>query len=167
MTPAQCVVLCTACLGFLGAIVAALLPHILVNKNKEVYLLKKEAIFESLTLLDDYMALLLNKNDDKVVVRDKSADLTLQARDCLNKLLITCKDKKVIETFCAIIYPQGYGKAEPDLADYIAFKILCRRALGIGTKLARNAETITFLSDLNGCETGACRVRRKSDATKC
>lgn len=159
MTPAQYVVLCTACLGFLGAVAAAVLPHFLVNKNQEVYLLKKEAILESLTFLDDYMASFLEKNGTRVVQRNEAMELTLRARDCLNKLLIACKNKKIIETFCALIYPQGYGKSEPDLEDYLLFKILCRRALGIRTKLARNADTVAFLSELSvgGVETGVVK----------
>ncbi len=161
MTPAQYVVLCAACLGMFGAVIAALLPQILVNKNREVYLLKKQAILESLTFLDDYMALSLQKGDARIVQRAEGEDLTLRARDCLNKLLITCKNKKVIETFCALIYPQGYGREEPNIDDYISFKILCRRALGIRTKLARDAETIAFLSDLNACGVGVCQIRKK------
>ena len=79
MTPAQYVVLCTACLGLIGAVAAAILPHFFVNKNQEVYLLKKQAILDSLNFLDDRMELYLGRTDDSIVTKSSEENLTRHA----------------------------------------------------------------------------------------
>lgn len=106
-----------------------------LHKRNSSFDIKKDAIFEALNFLDTYISW-LDINNGVIPVRkyiDKT-NLTIQARQIHNKLCITCKNKKIAESFVYMICPDlKEGENFPVFEKYDEFRNECRKELGIDT----------------------------------
>ena len=138
-------------LSLILSFACSLFSILYINKRKELYLIKKEAIFETLNFLDDFLST-TQFSDIKPVTSIKNEqdkeNLTLRARVCFNKLIATCKNPEIIDAFCKIIFPQHYykGKDTIKLEDYHIFRMLCRQELGLKKEPNYNKYDIVFIS---------------------
>lgn len=82
-----------------------------------IYNIKKEAIFESLTIIDIYLSW-LKFNNNLIPCRQDTTilDITVKARQCFNNLCLTCSNEKLINLFGEIFFKkdsnilQSYAK---------------------------------------------------------
>lgn len=83
-------------------------------KKQETFKIKKDAIYETLEFLDDYISWMdLEENGRKVEAKRKevtSTELTLKARDCYNKLCTTCDNKDLTENFIKLVFKKDENK---------------------------------------------------------
>ena len=142
-------------LSILLTFVISLISILHINKKKELYLIKKEAILETLKFLDDFLSIKTFYNypaNRQAITRinaENIQDLTFTGRTCFNKLIITCKNADIIDTFCKIIFPQYYYRDKTiKLSDYHNFRMLCRKELGLKNEPTYNKEDITFLAEI-------------------
>lgn len=142
-------------LSILTSFTISLISILYINKRKELYLLKKEAIFEVLKFLDDFLSTKTfdtYAKDQKVITRFSNTgaeELTFRARECFNKLILTCKNSEIIDTFCKIILPQYYYEdGFIKMKDYHMFRMLCRKELGLKKEPKYNSKDITFLANI-------------------
>ena len=130
MTTSEIILLITTVLGVVGTILASIIPQIMANKKQEIYLVKKEAILESLNFLDDYFSYEFSKQGD-IPCKTNSQDLTFIGRACFNRLLTVCDNFELVDAFCKIFCPKAYDKSYADLNDYNEYRKLCRKELGL------------------------------------
>ena len=93
---------------------------------------------------DDYCGDIVK---NKITTNEEN--LTIKARECFNKLIITCKNAEIIDCFCKLILPENYyedGKIK--MADYHKFRMLCRKELGLSGEPKYNSDKITFLAKI-------------------
>ena len=149
------------CLSVLTAIsiiltfIVSLCSMLRINKRKELYLIKKEAIFEALNFLDDFLSTktfntcLKRENIITKIGKDNFQELTFRGRECFNKLVITCDDSELIDTFCKIILPQYYYEDKSiKMNDYDNFRMLCRKELGLKQNTKCNRDDIIFIASI-------------------
>ena len=135
----------------MGIISTPISAALIFNKRKEIYLVKKEAVLDCLSFLDDYLSVLYFYNDKEKqtitkYVKDDD-ELTFRARDCFNKLILTCKNEEVIDVFCKLIFPQYYNfDNKAHLSDYHKFRMLCRKELGLKKEPKYNKKDIVFIN---------------------
>lgn len=112
------------------------------HQNEHIYDVKKDTIQESLDCLDDYLSWLNYNSNVTPVRRDiDDSDLTLKARKCYNKLVLTCESKELPQMFLNIIFDGEANKMEL----YNKYRNLSRSELGIETELELDEQSV-FLS---------------------
>lgn len=112
------------------------------HQNEHIYDVKKEAIQESLGCLDDYLSWLNYDSNVTPVRRDiNDKDLTIKARECYNKLVLTCNSKELPKMFLKIIFDDRENKMKL----YNKYRKLSRSELGIETELELDEQSV-FLS---------------------
>ena len=102
-----------------------------VNKQyheQQLYNIKLEAINDSLDFLDKYISW-HTFDSGKLPVREKISkeQLTVKARHCYNRLIITCQNEELLKCFNRICF----HKQENILELYINFRNLARKELGL------------------------------------
>ncbi|HCC34910.1 MAG TPA: hypothetical protein DEQ02_04480 [Ruminococcaceae bacterium] len=102
------------------------------SKKARVHDIKKEAIFKSLALIDDFLAELLKyAGEEGVVVSVDRTDkeYTKEARACFNELMLTCNNEALLNAFVKMFFSNLYGNNA--LQDYEEYRNLCRKELGL------------------------------------
>lgn len=115
------------------------------SQNEHIYKIKKETIQDSLTFLDDYFSW-LNYDSDVIPVRKDTneRELTIKARECYNKLVLTCESKELPKMFLKIIFDNETNKMEL----YNKYRNLSRRELGIKSDLELDQKSV-FISRIS------------------
>ena len=114
-------------------------------KQQSIYDVKKEAIFESLDVLDLYLSW-LNYDDNSIVpFREQTTplDITTKARQCFNNLCITCESEALINLFGQIIFDKNSNV----LCLYEKFRNEARKELGLSE--IEFDKNIIFLSQVS------------------
>lgn len=137
MTASEIILLITTILGIVGTILAAVIPQVMANKKQAIYVIKKDAILESLNFLDDYFSYEFSKQDGSPCKTDKN-DLTFRGRACFNKLITASDNSELVDKFCQFFCPNLYGKEYASLEDYKNYRELCRKELGLKRELPYN-----------------------------
>lgn len=98
------------------------------HKNQIVYDIKKEAIFESLTIIDLYLSW-LNYDNNLIPCREKTTplEITIKARRCFNNLCITCENERLITLFGEILFKKHINV----LSYYCEYRNEARKELSI------------------------------------
>jgi len=147
MTEYEIIMTIIAFIGVVGAVLSSILSSVLFSKNKEIYLIKKEAILQSLEFLDDYLSTIKWTNVEQESSCKVKEDLTFQARNCLNKLILTCKNQEIFETFMKILYPQCFNNINI-VQEYERFKYVCRQELGKKKKIIWPNKDLIFIAKI-------------------
>ena len=83
-------------------------------KKQETFKIKKDAIYETLEFLDDYISWMdLEENGCKAEAIRKeitTTELTLTARKCYNKLCTTCDNESLINIFVDLVFGESKNK---------------------------------------------------------
>lgn len=114
-------------------------------QNEYIYDIKKDTIQESLDFLDDYLSW-LTYDTNVVPIRNNITDseLTIKARKCYNKLVLTCESKELPKVFLEIIFNDTTNKMEL----YNKYRNLSRREMGIEMELELDTESV-FISKVS------------------
>ena len=124
----------SALIAFAGVLASSLISYWVsrhVYVSKQIFDIKKEALLSALAVLDDYLSWLEFINPDGSQSPDSmrrnitSLELTLAARECYNKLCVTCDNKKILSTFLEIIF----GKPKSVCEEYDKFRCAVRKEL--------------------------------------
>ena len=100
-------------------------------KQGELYIIKKQAIFNSLDLIDTYISWLTLNNGENNVVPERiditPLELTQMGRKCYNELCLTCDNSKLLELFLEIVF-----NSESNIfVNYAEYRNLAREELGL------------------------------------
>lgn len=97
-------------------------------KKESVYLIKKEAILDSLRIIDLYLSW-LNYDSGVVPIREDiaSLDLTKKVRECYNNLCVSCDNNELIQLFLDIIF----CKDKDPMELYVNYRNKVRQELGL------------------------------------
>ena len=109
--------------------------NIKLQEKATIYSAKKEALYEVLSFMDNYVSW-LTPSSGITPVREKTTILrmTSQARLCYNKLCLYCDNDKLLTLFWDIVCPDGNGQPYPVYSLYNDFRKECRNELGIKEK---------------------------------
>ena len=120
------------------------------HKNQLVYEIKKEAIFESLTVIDLYLSWLNYGDNSHIPCRESTTplEITVKGRACFNQLCVTCESEKLINLFGEILF-----KSHSDVLKYYSeYRNEARKELGI-SKINFD-EDVVFLSKISTSDLG-------------
>ena len=118
----------------ISSAVIGIISVIHFNGKSVVYEIRKNTILRSLSLVDDYLACELIKNDIKgvIVTKEKTVEkFTEEARICFNELRLTCKNEDLLNTFMQLFYPTKFPDKLSILNVYENYIQLCRKELGL------------------------------------
>ena len=106
--------------------------NLLEYKDKELLEIKKVAIFNSLSLIDDFISWLTIDDGQQVAERKSitSLELTELGRKCLNELCLTCDNEELINLFLAILFDNG-DKSGNVFENYAKYRNVARKELGL------------------------------------
>ncbi len=136
--------------GVSGAVLALVGNNFLVNKRAKnydlklekelaIYKYKTEAILEAIEFLENYIA--SAQTEDSPFKEMSAKELTINARACMDKLIVYCDNTEIVEIFDSIILK---GETVEKSADYIKrfknFRNLCREELGLKKVNFKNDE---------------------------
>lgn len=101
------------------------------NKKKNQYEVRQKAVFDSLSLLDDYFSM-KKIGDRKLTTKDdiSTNQIVIREREIYSNLIVTCKNAKIPNTFIDII-----TKDEVKLEELYNYRKLCRKELGLSKKI--------------------------------
>ena len=124
--------------------------HLESYKKQLVYDVKKEAILESLTVIDVYLSWLNYDDNSHIPCRESTTplEITIKARHCFNNLCVTCERERLINLFAEIFFK----KRSDVLHYYVEYRNEAREELGIN-KISFNEEVI-FLSKISTNDLG-------------
>lgn len=114
--------------------------------SEHIYDIKLTAVQESLDFLDDYLSW-LNYNSDVVPIRDEtitSKELTFRARQCYNKLVLTCDSVELPEVFLKMIFENPHN----EMGLYNKYRNLSRKEMGMVSMLELSSEKV-FISKVS------------------
>ena len=126
--------------GIAGAVLALLGNNLLFNKRSKnydlklekelaVYKYKTEAILEAIEFLENYIA---SSQIEKTPFKEMTVnELTIQARSCMDKLVVYCDNAELVETFDSIILKGETVKSKEYIERFKNFRTLCRKELGL------------------------------------
>lgn len=115
------------------------------HQNENIYNIKKDTILESLDFLDDYLSWLSYETNIIPIRNDiNESKLTLKARKCYNKLVLTCETKELPEIFLKIIFDDTLNKMEL----YNRYRNLSRHEMGLEMDLELDKESV-FISKVS------------------
>ena len=99
-------------------------------RKQTIYNIKKNAIFESLTVIDLYLSWLNYDNNFNIPCRQSTTliDITTRARQSFNNLCITCDSEKLINLFGEIFFKK-HSNVMPYYSEY---RNEARKELGMG-----------------------------------
>lgn len=131
-------------------------------KEEETYKVKKDAIYETLQFLDNYLSWLTIDGGKTKAVRNNvtTAELTLEARKCYNKLCTTCDNELLIEKFNKIVFRHD----ENIFCLLNEFRNIARKELGLDEICLSEEEifiNIVSTDELNKKERKQCRDTQK------
>lgn len=106
--------------------------NLLEYKDKELLEIKKVAIFNSLSLIDDFISWLTIDDGQQVAERKSitSLELTELGRKCLNELCLTCDNEELINLFLAILFDSDDEKGNI-FENYARYRNVARKELGL------------------------------------
>ena len=125
-----------ALIAFAGVLLSALVSYWIsrqVYVQNQIFDIKKDALLAALAVLDDYLSWLdfsdSNGNQSpKPMRRDiTSQELTIRARECYNKLCVTCDRSELLSSFLEIIFGGRGNVCEV----YNRFRSAARKELGL------------------------------------
>lgn len=102
-----------ALIAVLGVVLSAIVSYAIATygySRQRIFDVKKDALLSSLVFLDDYLSWLdfsvpecnaLITPERRVV---SSLEMTIAARECYNKLCVTCDNQKLIASFLDIVF---------------------------------------------------------------
>jgi len=96
------------------------------NRSKEKYKVKQDAILSALRFLDtfysylDYSSGIIPKKDDSY----DSTKLTLEGRDCYERLCVSVRNREILEVFLSIVMSPS-----PNVVSLNSFRNLSRKEL--------------------------------------
>lgn len=126
--------------GISGAVLALVGNNFLVNKRSKnydlklekelaIYKYKTEAILEAIEFLENYIA---SSQIEKSPFKEMTvSELTINARACMDKLIVYCDNAELVETFDSIILKGETIKSNVFIERFKNFRILCRKELGL------------------------------------
>lgn len=97
----------------LGVVLSAVVSYAIATygySRQRIFDVKKDALLSSLTFLDDYLSWLdfsMPGSDALITPKRRamtSLEITVAARECYNKLCVTCDDEKLMKVFLDIIF---------------------------------------------------------------
>ncbi len=99
-----------------------------LERKSDVYMIKKEAILDALKFIDTYLSWQDYGNGVTSVRENTSvAFLTLTARECYNKLCLTCNSEHILMCFNKILFDEQIKPMEA----YSEFRNAARSELGL------------------------------------
>ena len=105
--------------------------NLLEYQNKELLAIKRDAIFNSLSLIDTYISWLNIKNGKRVEIPERNSitklELTDMGRRCFNELCLTCDHKEIIDLYLKIIFDKESNVFE----SYTKYRNAARKELGL------------------------------------
>ena len=106
--------------------------NLLEYKDKGLLEIKKVAIFNSLSLIDDYISWTTIDDGRQVSERKNitTLELTELGRRCLNELCLTCDNEELINLFLAILFDNG-DKSGNTFENYAKYRNVARKELGL------------------------------------
>jgi len=119
-------------LSILVSVIIVIIQYIVsirMHRRNNNFDAKREAIQEALDFLD--LCISFRQPDSAykpISMNITDEDLTTKARSAHNKLCVTCKNKKIIELFLAIVVPDKIPY--PMYQYYDEFRNECRKELG-------------------------------------
>lgn len=129
MTSSEVVTFIVAIVSILSSLFVSIYSVKYFNNRGVIYEVKKNAILRSLRLLDDYMssAEWSDKTIKPIMKMDLTTEyLTIEARECYNELIVTCKNSEIIKCFNKIVFSNMFS------SDYLQeFREKCREELGL------------------------------------
>ena len=133
------VAICCCAITAIASIVTTALS--LRNRSKEKYKIKQDAILSALRFLDTYYSY-LDYSSGITPIRKPydSVKMTLECRDCYEKLSVSVNDRSILEEFLSIVL----DKSTNVLCSFNAFRNLSRKELGL-KEIQYNKDSI-FLS---------------------
>lgn len=113
--------------------------NLLEYKSKEILEIKKKAIFNSLSLIDDYISWLTIGDGKNTPERRNitKLELTETGRQCYNELCLTCSNSEILNLFLDILFEKDNESNLLEL--YSKFRNAARKEL--------NLDEINFDSD--------------------
>lgn len=114
-------------------------------RKQIIYDIKKEAIFESLTVIDLYLSWLNYDNNLIIPCRQPTTllDITTRARQCFNNLCITCDSEKLINLFGEIFFKEHSNV----LHYYSEYRNEARKELGMNE--IKFSQEVIFLGKIS------------------
>lgn len=106
-----------------------IISNLIEYQNKELLGIKREAIFNSLSLIDVYISWLTidGRNDLAERKEIKKLELTELGRKCYNELCLTCNSQELINSFLDIFFK----KCSNIFENYSKYRNLARKELGL------------------------------------
>ena len=103
--------------------------NLIEYQNKKLLEIKKEAIFNSLSLIDIYISwLTINEKNDLAERKEITVlELTELGRKCYNELCLTCNSQELINLFLDILFNKDSNIFE----NYSKYRNLARKELGL------------------------------------
>lgn len=102
-----------ALIAVFGVVLSAIVSYAIATygySRQRIFDVKKDALLRSLTFLDDYLSWLDFSvlGSDAVITPERRAmsplEITVAARECYNRLCVTCDDERLIQVFLDIIF---------------------------------------------------------------
>lgn len=124
-------------IGTITEIVEKIKADVALDNQKAalVYQEKFNTILDALSFIDDYIS--WHDIDNQTPIRKKITvvDLTLRARSCFNRLMLTCDNEEIVELFLKIFENNSAGSNSQLFLDYNKFRLLLRKELNIVTDI--------------------------------
>ena len=108
--------------------------NLLEYKDKGLLEIKKVAIFNSLSLIDDFISWSTIDDGQQVSERKNITplELTELGRKCLNELCLTCDNEELINLFLTILFDNNKSSKHVNIFEnYAKYRNVARKELGL------------------------------------
>lgn len=145
----------SALIALVGVLASALISYWISRKvyvSNQIFDVKKEALLSALAVLDDYLSWLEfvgpdgSRSPDAMRRNISSLELTVAARECYNKLCVTCDNRQILTSFLEIIF----GDPKSVCEEYDKFRSAVRDELHL-CKFKFDSNR-SFLSIVSTCQ---------------